>query len=55
MSTLEQIEAAILTLPSNEFEQLKKWLLDLDYDRWDKQLEQDIAAGKLEALANEKV
>lgn len=55
MSTLEQIEAAILTLPSNEFEQLKKWLLDLDYDRWDKQLEQDIAAGKIEALANEAV
>ena len=55
MSTLEQIEAAILTLPSDEFEKLRKWFLDLDYQRWDKQLEQDVAAGKLEALADEAI
>ncbi|MFB2897554.1 hypothetical protein ACE1CI_31940 [Aerosakkonemataceae cyanobacterium BLCC-F50] len=45
----------ILSLPSNEFEQLKKWLFDLDYERWDEQLEQDIAEGKLEALAQEAI
>ena len=55
MSTLEQIEAAILTLPSDDFEKLKKWFLDLDYQRWDKQLEQDVAEGKLEALAEEAI
>jgi hypothetical protein len=55
MTTLEQIEAAILTLPSDEFKKLRKWFLDLDYQRWDKQLEQDIAEGKLEALADEAI
>ncbi|PSR16189.1 hypothetical protein C8255_19125 [filamentous cyanobacterium CCP3] len=55
MSNLEQIEAAILSLPSNEFERLKLWLLDLDYDRWDEQLEQDVADGKLDALAQEAI
>ena len=55
MSTLEQIEAAILTLPSNDFEKLRKWFFDLDYQHWDKQLEQDIAEGKLEALAEEAI
>ncbi|MFB2878952.1 hypothetical protein [Floridanema aerugineum] len=55
MSNLEQTKAAILSLPSNEFEQLKKWLFDLDYERWDEQLEQDIAEGKLEALAQEAI
>lgn len=55
MSNLEQIEAAILSLPSNEFERLKLWLLDLDYNRWDEQLEQDVADGKLEALAQEAI
>ncbi|MCL1469903.1 hypothetical protein [Argonema antarcticum] len=55
MSNLEQIEAAILSLPSNEFEQLKRWFFDLDYERWDEQLEQDIADGKLEALAQEAI
>ncbi|MGB6014142.1 MAG: hypothetical protein WBG32_05380, partial [Nodosilinea sp.] len=55
MSNLEQIEAAILSLPSSEFEMLKLWLLDLDYDRWDEQLEQDVADGKLDALAQEAI
>lgn len=55
MSTLEQIEAAIITLPSDEFEKLRRWFLDLDYQRWDKKLEQDVADGKLEALAEEAI
>jgi hypothetical protein len=55
MSNLEQIEAAILSLPSNEFERLRLWFLDLDYGRWDEQLEQDIAEGKLETLAQEAI
>ncbi|OWY67741.1 hypothetical protein B7486_30070 [cyanobacterium TDX16] len=55
MSTLEQIEAAILTLPSDEFRRLRQWFLELDYQRWDEQLEQDIADGKLESLAEEAI
>lgn len=55
MSNLDQIEAAILSLPSNEFEQLRLWFLDLDYKRWDKELEQDIEDGKLEAFAQEAI
>lgn len=55
MSTLEQIEAAILTLPSDEFQRLKQWFFDVDYQRWDEQLEQDIENGKLEALAEEAI
>ncbi len=55
MSSLEQIEAAILTLPSDEFQRLRQWFFDLDYRRWDEQLEQDIADGKLEAFAEEAI
>lgn len=55
MSTLEQIEAAILTLPTDEFQKLKAWIADLDYQRWDEQLEQDIVEGKLDALAGEAI
>ena len=55
MSNLEQIEAAILTLPSDDFEKLKKWFFDLDYQRWDRELEKDVAEGKLEALAEEAI
>ena len=55
MSTIEQIEAAILTLPPEQFQRLRQWILDVDYQHWDKQLEQDIADGKLEALAEEAI
>lgn len=55
MSNLEQIEAAILTLPSDEFQRLKQWFFDLDYQRWDGKLEKDVAQGKLEALAQEAI
>ena len=55
MSNLEQIEAAILSLPSNQFEKLRLWFFDLDYERWDEQLERDIADGRLEALAQEAI
>ncbi len=55
MSNLEQIEAAILSLTSNEFEKLRLWFLDLDYERWDDQIEQDIEDGKLEAFAQEAI
>jgi hypothetical protein len=55
MSNLEQIEAAILSLPSNEFEKLRLWFLDLDYERWDAQIKQDIEDGKLEAFAQEAI
>lgn len=55
MSTLEQIEAAILTLPAEEFQRLRQWLSDVDYQRWDEQLEKDIEDGKLDALAEEAI
>jgi hypothetical protein len=53
MSTVEQIEAAILKLSPQELSQLADWVLDLDEQRWDEQIEQDIAAGKLDFLAEE--
>jgi hypothetical protein len=55
MLTLEQIEAAILKLSPGEFEQLLEWFFDLDYQRWDEQIEKDVADGKLEELAQEAI
>lgn len=53
--TIQQIESAILELPSSEFRQVIDWLLDLDYQRWDEELERDIEAGKLDFLAQESI
>ncbi|CAD5938578.1 hypothetical protein [Planktothrix agardhii] len=50
---VEQIENAILNLSEQDFSKLRNWLLDLDYQEWDKQLEQDIIKGKLDDIASE--
>jgi hypothetical protein len=58
MSTIEQIETAILTLAPDEFQQLRQWFADVDYQRWDRQLEQNSklgTVGKSNALHHPKV
>ncbi|MEK0180451.1 MULTISPECIES: hypothetical protein [Microcoleus] len=55
MLTIEQIENAILQLPPNKIGELLEWFLNLDYQRWDVQLDRDIAEGKLDALAAEAI
>jgi hypothetical protein len=54
MSTaVEQIESAILKLSAKELTQLTKWVLELDEQQWDKQIESDAATGKLDFLKQE--
>lgn len=55
MLSVEEIETAILQLPPEQFRQLSDWFFELDEQRWDEQLEQDIAEGKLEFLAQEAI
>jgi predicted YcjX-like family ATPase len=51
--TVEQIEKAILNLSETDFSELRNWLLDLDYQQWDQQLEQNIKNGLLDDIAKE--
>lgn len=53
MSTLEQIEDAVRKLSSKDLEAFRAWFARLDADAWDRQIEEDIAAGRLDALADE--
>jgi ABC-type sulfate/molybdate transport systems ATPase subunit len=55
MLTLQQVETAILTLPPKDFEKLRQWLFDLDCQRWDNQIQRNIAKCELEALAQEAI
>jgi hypothetical protein len=50
MTRVEQLEQEIAKLTPDEFAQLRDWLLDQDWDEWDRQIEQDAAAGKLDKL-----
>ena len=50
MSNIDQIKAAITTLPEDEIVRLREWLAELDAARFDEKIERDAAAGKLDAI-----
>ena len=50
MSTVAEIKAAISRLPLEERAEVARCLHEWEDDAWDKQIQQDLAAGKLEAL-----
>jgi len=51
MSTVQEIEAAIQVLPRDEFSKLWQWWDHYREAAWDRQIEADLAAGKLLAEA----
>jgi len=53
MSTIEEIKAAIEKLPVSESGRLRRWLLARDSRDWDRQIEKDAKAGRLDGLAGE--
>ena len=51
MSKIEKIESEIRTLSAEELSALRKWFLEYDTGVWDSKIQDDIAAGKLDSLA----
>ena len=53
MTKVEQIERQIQELSHAEFEELREWIIERDWEAWDRQVEQDVRAGKLDELVRE--
>jgi len=53
MSTVEEIEQAVRQLPPHDRAILCARLAELDAVEWDRQFEADVAAGRLDWLAEE--
>ena len=53
MSTIPEIEDAIRRLSPDDLAAFRHWFSQFDADRWDRQLEQDVAGGRLDKLADE--
>ena len=51
MSRVEKIENQIKELSKDELTALREWFADFDGDAWDRQMEADINAGRLDTLA----
>ena len=53
MSKVEEIESAIESLSEEEYVCLRKWFSEKDWEKWDRQIEADSEAGKLNFLIKE--
>lgn len=53
MSTVAEIESALRTLPEREAWQVAGWLQEYLSEKWNRQIDEDIAAGRLDRLADQ--
>ena len=53
MSTVQQIEDAVRQLSTEERAAFRAWFAEFDAEEWDRQLEADVSAGRLDWLINE--
>ncbi len=53
MLEVAKIKTAIEKLPEKDFVQLRKWLWEKDWQKWDKRIEMDSESGRLDFLIKE--
>ena len=53
MRAIEEIEDAVRGLSSTELAAFRAWFADFDAAAWDRQMEEDVAAGRLDGPADE--
>jgi hypothetical protein len=55
MTTVHDIAEAIRQLTPKDLAALRIWFAAFDAEQWDQQFEGDVAAGRLDALAQEAI
>ena len=53
MSKIDELKADIEGLPSEELAELFRWLSEKEWEIWDKEIEADSRAGRLDFLVRE--
>jgi len=53
MTTVQEIEDAVVHLPDPELNKFRAWFSDFDAKAWDRQFEEDARSGKLDRLADQ--
>lgn len=52
MADVKEIEQAVRNLPATELRRFRQWFAAFDSEVWDEQIECDVAAGRLDAVAS---
>jgi hypothetical protein len=55
MGAVEKLELLIKNLSPEELAQFREWFADFDAQIWDRQIQSDTAAGKLDRLIDESM
>lgn len=55
MSKVEAVEQEVQSLSPSELAAFRKWFHEFDANAWDRQIEEDVRAGKLDRLADQAV
>jgi hypothetical protein len=53
MTKVDEIKEAIEALPEEEFARLRDWIAEKDWEKWDREIEEDSSSGKLDFLVEE--
>jgi len=53
MSKLEALEKRVSGLSAEELAEFRQWFAEFDAAAWNRQIERDVKAGKLDAFADE--
>lgn len=53
MATVEELETAVDSLSREEYSRFRSWFLDRDWKKWDREIEEDSEAGRLDFLIRE--
>jgi hypothetical protein len=53
MSSVKEIEQAIQNLSPERLAEFRDWFAEFDAALWDRQIEQDVAAGRLNSLTEQ--
>ncbi len=53
MPDMEEILSTIESLSKEEFSRLRQWFYKRDWERWDREIEEDSKSGALNFLINE--
>ena len=53
MTTVEELELAVDSLPQEEYIRFRRWFLDRDWEKWDREIEEDAETGRLDFLIRE--
>jgi len=53
MTRVQEIQTSIESLSREEYAYLRQWFSERDWEQWDKQIEADSEAGKLDFLIKE--